>query len=406
MVVTSEIGNAGVRTTTLGHRVFGPDQLPGDPEQVFELRSWHKRIAIYDRMWRTDSRISATMRAVTQPIIGGRWMIDPRNAPTEVTDFIAQELGLPIKGEDPRPADRTGNRFDWTAHIRHAVLSLVYGFIAFEQVYQQRTDDLFGIRKLAPRLPHTLTPNGLIVAEDGGLTGIMQRPIKGAAPIFIPIDRLVVYTHERIGANWAGQSLMRPIFGDWKLKRHALEINAIHIDRNGAGVPILTAPEMPEGASTEDQDAAMDEYQELAESYRSGENAGMALPYGAKFDLKGIGGNQLDLLGTIRYHDAEIAASMLAHFASLATARNGSRALGGVLVDLFSASLNATAREIAATATAHIIEDLIDLNFGEDVPAPAILCDDIGKDAAALVQMMADLQSADLLRPDWEILGQ
>ena len=400
-MVTKEIGNAGVPG---GYQtVFGTGGIPTAEDHVPELATWWQRIKVWDQMWRSDSRIAATVRAVQQPIIGARWHVRQGNASEAVTGFVADQLNLPVLGQseqEQRTPDRVRHRFNWPAFMRHVTLSMVYGFMVFEQVYQPVADGRVGLKKLAPRLPHTLTTDGLVVAEDGGLVGVRQR-VPGGSPVEIPVDRLVVFVFDQVGANWTGRSLLRPIFGDWKLKRHALEANAVFVDRNGAGVPVVIGPDMSM-LEPADQVEAMKEYQAIAEQYRAGDRAGVALPYGAQLQFRGVSGTQPDLLGTVRYHDAEIAASVLAHFASLATARNGSRALGGTLVELFNDSLNATAAEFANVITAHVVEDLVDLNWGPGEPAPSVGCDEIGLNLDALVGLMGQLHGAELLRADWE----
>jgi hypothetical protein len=61
----------------------------------------------------------------------------------------------------------------------------------------------------------------------------------------------------------------------------------------------------------------------------------------------------------VRYFDEQIARAVLAHFLNLGT-QTGSWALGSTFADFFVSSLQATAQQVADTATQHIVEDWVD----------------------------------------------
>jgi hypothetical protein len=63
------------------------------------------------------------------------------------------------------------------------------------------------------------------------------------------------------------------------------------------------------------------------------------------------------------------------------------------------------AQQIADTATQHIVEDLVDINFGESEPAPRVVFDEIGSRQAATAQALKALADAGLINPD-EVLKQ
>jgi phage gp29-like protein len=205
------------------------------------------------------------------------------------------------------------------------------------------------------------------------------------------VNRLVAYVLEREGGNWLGQSLLRSAYKNWLLKDRALRTWSTSIDRNGIGVPIYTAAE---------GEATLDAGEALATSVRSGDNAGGAVPNGAKLELMGVSGALPDIDKFVRYHDEQIARSALGHFLNLGT-QTGSWALGSTFADFFTLSLQAVAEMVRDTATSHIVEDLVDLNFGPTVPAPQIVFDEIGSRTTELdrVREAAGLASdADLTK--------
>jgi hypothetical protein len=353
-------------------------------EETPELR-WPLSVKVYDRMRRQDAQAGSVLRAVTSPIIRTQWSVDGTGCDPSVTEFVARNLGLPIHGADPEDDNqaplRGRDRFSWSQHLRLALLMLPFGHMYFEQVYRFSEDkSQLLLRKLGPRLPHTISR--INVARDGGLISIEQYGTSALnagisalnAGTALPVNRLVAYVLEREGGNWLGQSLLRSAYKNWLLKDRGLRTWSTSIDRQGMGVPFYTAAET---------EKSLDAGLKLAQSTRAGENAGGAMPNGAKMALLGVTGELPDIDAFIRYQDEQIARAVLAHFLNLGT-QTGSWALGTTFADFFTLSLQAIAEEVRSTASAHIVEDLVDLNFGPTVPAPQIVFDEIGSRVSEL----------------------
>lgn len=366
-----------------------------DNEQVPELR-WPDNIGIYARMAREDSRVSSLLAAINLPIRRTPWRLDPNGAPDEVTEFVATNLGLPVVGEaggsDPLPRSR--GRFSFAQHLEWALEVNQYGHAIFEQVY--RYDDetgRFWLHKLAPRPQHTIA--SFEVARDGGLEAVVQRDpglfTRLGGGVRLPIKRLVVYTRDMQPGLWWGRSLLRPSYKHWLLKDELIRYQAVAIRRNGMGVPIGTSPE---GATQEQVDALA----KIAQQYRGGDNAGAALPAGAGLTLLGVQGNLPDIAQAIDYHDKSIALAGLAHFLNLSG--GGSYALASVQADTFIQSVQTFAESIRDTANAHVIEDLVDVNYGPDVQAPRLVFDEIGSRQDITETGLKMLVDAGLLSPD------
>jgi hypothetical protein len=361
-----------------------------DDETTPEL-VWPQSVGVYDAMRRSDAQVASVLRAVTLPVRRTPWRIDPAGASPEVVRFVADDLGLPIVGEGPpSPPPRVRDRFSWPEHLRQALLMLPFGHMFFEQVYRvDEAGERAHLRKLAPRLPKTI--ESIDVASDGGLISITQySTMTEKAQTPIPVDRLVGYVHDREGGNWLGSSLLRPAYKHWLIKDRLLRVQAQTIERNGMGVPLY------EGAETETD---LTNGLNMAKAWRAGESAGSAIPNGAKMRLLGVEGDLPDANPAIRYHDEQIARAVLAHFLNLGT-QTGSWALGTTFADFFTLSLQTLAQQIADTATQHVIEDLVDVNFGESEPAPRLVFDEIGSRQAATAQAIKALLDAGAIFPD------
>lgn len=388
---TAPVGEVGYVVSAQSPMLTGPGSywsIDADIEDVPELR-WPQSVSVFNRMRRADAQTISVLKAVTLPIRSTKWRIDPGDAEPEVAAYVAEQLGLPLTtGDNPAPRRRQ-SRFSWTEHLRLALLSLPLGHMFFEQVVT--VDSVTGdveLRKLAPRMPSTLTD--IKVADDGGLVGIEQaapagRTVKArdGGRRFIPVERLVAYVNEREGADWAGTSLLRGAYKHWLLKDQLLRIEAISVRRNGVGVPVYTAPA---DASSED----IAKGRKMANDYRAGDTAGAGLPFGAKLDLKGVTGLLVPARTVIEYHDAQIARTALAHFLNL-DGKGGSYALASTQADLFITSLNAIAQMIADTTNQHVIDDLVDWQFGTDVLAPTLTFDTIGSTDMAVAQAVRTL---------------
>ncbi|EID12943.1 hypothetical protein MXEN_12071 [Mycobacterium xenopi RIVM700367] len=379
-------------------------------EQVPELL-WPNSVRTYTRMWREDSRIASVYYAIALPIMRTPWRVDPNGASDEVTEFVATNLGLSvIGGDDSKPKPRTRDRFSWHKHLQLALRHLLFGHQVFEQVYRIGDDGHAYLRKLAPRPSSTIAYWD--VALDGGLVGITQFPpgTSFGAPygttqggmsglqLQIPVSRLVVYVRDPDPGQWIGNSLLRPAYKHWLLKDELIRIEATAARRNGVGVPVVTAPESVSEASVGSAD--LQPYLDIARQYRGGNSAGVALPFGTEFELKGVNGTLPSgyVRQAIEYHDKQMALAALAHFLNLD--RGGSYALASVQESTFTQGVQQVAETIRDTAQAHVVEDLVDANFGEDEACPMLVVDEIGSRQDATAAALQMLVNSGLLTPD------
>ena len=371
-----------------------------ESEKVPDLQ-WPRSIDVFGRMAREDGRVNSLLQAIGLPIRAANWKLDPAGARDEVVEFTARALNVPIKDADPNDtATRQRGRFSWNHHLQLVIQGMLqYGHAFFEQVYRIDDDGRATIRKLAPRPQGTVSK--ILVARDGGLVAIRQYPpmsLDGRAPainipneIEIPVSRLVAYVRDQEPGLWIGRSILRPAYKHWLLKDQLMRIQTAAAQRNGMGVPVATGAE---GASDED----IQKLQKMASSFTGGLKSGVGLPFGAMMQLLGVQGNLPDLQSAIDYQDKQIALAGLAHFLNLDG--GGSYALASVQENTFSQSVQAFATEIADVANAHVVEDLIDINFGENEPAPRLVFDKIGSQFEVIANALKTLYDAGILIPD------
>lgn len=381
-----------------------------DPfEKVPELQ-WPQAISVYMRMNNEDSRVASLLEAISLPIRSTQWRIKPNGAPDEVTDFVSRNLNVPIDGEDEvKGGGRSRGRFNWSDHLAEVASPVLqYGHAVFEQTYRPRNQDpdgkgRFWLKKLSARPQWTILR--WYVDLDGGLNSIEQfaPPFPGAnggvttltsayIPPPIPINRLVVYTRNKRPGWWQGSSILRSAYKHWLLKDKLLRIEAAAAERNGMGIPVGTA-------SRSDDQAEVDKMQAAARQLRGGINAGLGLAQGQIMELLGVSGNLPDLRAAINGHDQAITLSGLAHFLNL-TGKGGSYALASVLQDPFIQAVQAYSQSICNIANAHVVEDLVDINFGPDVKSPMLSFDPIGSQQDLTAQAINMLFNSKIFTDD------
>lgn len=384
-------------TREIGHAVsaYGEKLV----EDNWDLR-FPRGSEMYAKMMREDAQVTSVLKAITLPIRRATWRVDPNGAPEEIVQAVAEDLRLPVLGEDSDNPPRAG-RVSWDEHLQLALLSLPFGHMFFEQVYRVGDDGREHLHKLAPRYPLTLRK--INVDDDGGLTSIEQTARPGARAfrdgvVSIPVDRLVAYVHEPRDSSWLGTSVLRPAYKHWYLRDKLLQLEVTTLDRNGMGVPVYTGSPF-----AQNPDADIASGQEIAEALRSGESAGASIPDGAKLDIKGTSGQLVSPRAAIEYHDSMIAKGVLAHFLNL-EGKGGSYALAETQSDIFVQSLQTIAEWIAATATQHIVEDLVRVAFPEhEGTTPQIMFDPIASKKDLTSEALASLISCGAIIPDKDL---
>lgn len=346
----------------------------------------------FEKMRRSDGQVAATLAAIKLPIRSAHWTVrapeDATPAETEATDF-ARECFL--------------EELDLDAAIRNALLMLDFGVAAHEDVWYV-DGNRYRLRKLAPRLPITFY-RWLTKPGTDELAALEQQGWRGETFVMsasIPVEQLAIFTFEMEGANFAGRSLLRPMYKHWYMKDGMYRVDAIAQERNGMGVPFV---KMGANASKEDRAIARGWVQALA----AHEKAGIVLP-GPDWDfgLKGVEGTTRDPKDSITHHNLQISMAALEMFLTLGQTQTGARALGETMSDFFSMSVQATANQIAKTITQTSLKRLIDYNdFGGPVERyPQLVPAEIlSIKFDSIVGALKDLASAgvDAVQPDDEM---
>mgnify|MGYP001597594841 CR=1 FL=1 len=307
----------------------------------------------YDEMRRNSPVIGALLMAIEQALRQVAW------------EFYSEE------GEkDPRLKliqDAQANlSHSWNDHIIEALTFLPFGFSLFEIVYERVGGALLW-RKFAPRGQETVVR--WLFEDDGGLKGITQQ----AAPLYrsidIPIEKMLLYRTRVERGNPVGRSILRNAWVPYYFAKHIQQSEAIGIERDLAGLPMI---EMPQSADTSGDTSATAEpsketdvgrAQAIVRNVRNDEAAGLVMPFGWKFSLVSTGGSrQFDTDKVVNRHESRMLMSCLAQFLMLGQENVGSLALSRDQTDFFAMSVNATANTISETFTKYAVARLLRLN--------------------------------------------
>lgn len=400
----NEIGSV-VPVSALPLSPFGGQTAPWtsfiDTQEYVPELQWPTSVATYDQM-RTDSQLAGLLTAVVYGISQLRFVIDDNGANPKIVKGISEDLNLPIQGEERQTQRRMKKRFSHNKHLVQTLkIALIYGHMFYEQ-NGTIEGGMWRLRKLAPRLPHTIAD--IKVAQDGGLVSIKQN-IRGelrsqtlSATTFsypeIPVDRLVAFPFEMEGANWVGRSILRDCYKNWLIKDRLLRIDAINHERAG-GVPYGVAPQ--DATSTD-----IGLLSQMMQEFRIGETGGGAVPYGSEIKIaKGTGS---DVAASIRMHDEAMARRFLLMLANLAQGGQhvGSYALADQFNDLFVIGQRAIVQWYIDVMNEHVIEDWVDWNFGEDEDVTPILAYE-GEDDVLGIDQLATLVDKDIVMVDEEL---
>ncbi|NWO15785.1 MAG: hypothetical protein HLX46_02830 [Corynebacterium sp.] len=350
-------------------------------------QTWQKR---YSEMREFSSKVNQVESAYRRPIEQARWELEPNGAPGYIVDVVSSDLRLPIKGEDGQVPRHTG-RVSFNEHLKQALDAVFTGVSFFEVVFEPR-GGRERLRKLALRPNETIKK--IHTAEDGGLVGITQNGLNGSDPVFIPVDRLVVYSFAKSGAAWHGRSILRPA---WKhyLEVHKLEsLQSLVFQRNGMGHAVYESSALSAPEHRQDE---LDAGEQMAKSVTSGESTGSAVPPGAKLTFQGVSGTLPNIATGIDYQNNQIAVACNATHLNL-TGQGGSYGLAETQLGEFVNNLQSTAVWFADIFTQFVIERLVSEAFPEySGPTPMLVVPTIQMNSAVNLAVIGDLASKGVL---------
>lgn len=303
-------------------------------------------------------------------------------------EMLARQTAVRIEAGGETPADEQAEQLvqsclddmssSWDDTLSEMLSCLTFGFSYHEIVYKVRngaattepgagsqySDGLVGWRKLpirgqTTRLRWELDPKG-------GIQGMWQQPPLGGPVVFLPIRKCLLFRPKAHKNNPEGRSILRGAYRPWYFAKRLEEIEAIGIERNLAGYPVMRIP-----ASIYADSTKLADWKAAVTRIKRDEQMGAVLP--SDRDDKGEFLYDIQLLSPgsrlapetdviIRRYQTRIAQTMLADFIHLGQDSVGSFALAKGKVNLFLTAANTWLESIASVFNRHAIPRLIGLN--------------------------------------------
>lgn len=321
-------------------------------------------IKTYREMADNDDTIGAILFSIKMLVRHADWKVEPSGdsaADKEAAEFVESCMN--------------DMSMTWTDFISECLSFLTYGWSFHEIVYKRRMgktthpqtsskydDALIGWMKLPIRAQDTLVR--WEYDDKDNLIAMVQQPPPDLAEYTIPLKKALLFRTESAKDNPEGRSILRNAYRSWYFKRRIQEIEAVGIERDLAGFPVIYGPE---GVDVWSNDPDMhDRYARLVamvKNIRRDEYEGAVLPNGYKLELLSTGGSrQFDTNQIIERYDTRIAMTVLADFLMLGHEQVGSFALSSNKTEMFGTAIGAFMDAICEVFNNQGIPRLIDMN--------------------------------------------
>ena len=333
-------------------------------EFLRELQGRHG-IEIYREMSENDDICGALLYTIEMLIRKTTWRIQPGGVSAkdqECAEFIESCMN--------------DMQDTWIDTISEILSFLSFGWSYHEIVYKRRTgntsdprekskytDGLIGWQKLPIRAQETLFR--WEYDDNDNLTGMTQLPPPKFIMATIPIEKALHFRTKSRKNNPEGRSILRTAYRSWYFKRRIQEIEGMGIERDLAGLPVLTPPEGFDIWNKNDADMrdALTNAEMIVRNVRRDATEGLVKPFGWTFELLTTGGRrQFDTSQIIERYDTRIAMSVMADFLLLGHQGVGSYALSSDKTKMFSIALDSYLDIICEVFNAQAIPRLIGMN--------------------------------------------
>lgn len=329
---------------------------------------------VYREMRDNDAIVGGVMFAIEMLLRKVEWEVKPPEdgGPDDeaAAEFVAEcldDLQLPFSN-----------------YIADCLSFLTYGFSLHEIVYKRRLGDApararerskFDDRRIGwagfpTRAQDTI--QRWQFDDEGMTTGAWQQPPLGGTERLLPLEKCLLFRTTSHKDNPEGRSCLRNAYVAWYFKKRLSEIEAIGVERDLAGLPLMRIPaaimDPNADATAQAQYAAA---KNMVVNVRRDAQEGIILPsdrdeHGqARYDFELLttgGTRQFDTDKIINRYDQRIAMTLLADFILLGHEKVGSFALSSDKTDLFAFALGAWLQEIGAQFNRHAVPRLLRLN--------------------------------------------
>lgn len=347
-------------------------------------------VETYKEMSENDPTIGAILFAIQMLIRQVKWSVDAFSTdPEDMKRAVFLETCM------------TDMSKSWESTLVEMLSMLAYGFSFHEIVYKVRSgpgngdgrfnsrydDGLIGWKKLPIRAQDSLYRWEYASEHSDHLIGFSQMPAPSYRTVTIPLEKGLLFRPGSHKDNPEGRSILRNSYVPWYYKKNIERIEAIGIERDLAGIPIIwVPPQMFASDATPEEKQALAAYKEIVTNLKRDEQEGMVFPnaYDANgqrmydISLLSTGGNrQVNTDIIVDRYDRRMAMSVLADFLFIGHKNTGSFALIDNKTDIFVTAIAAWLESVSEVFNRFAIPRLWRMNGWSLDRCPKLVYGDI-----------------------------
>lgn len=367
-----------------------------DEEFLPQLRG-RKAVQVYKEMSENDPLVGALLFAVDRLLRNVEWTVEPAGKGKDDAD--AAKLVETCMDDMSHP---------WSDFISEVLTCLVFGWSWHEVVYKRRqgpwakdargrskyTDDYIGWRKMPIRAQETLVR--WVFDDTGDVQGMLQMAPPHYGTTLLPIERSLLFRYRHAKGNPEGVSMLRNAYRPWYMKKRLEEFEAVGVERDLAGLPIVKVPaEFMRAKPGSEQAKIVESFKKMVKSVRRDEQEGIVMPVSYDQDTKqplysfelltSGGARTFNTDQIIRRYEERILMTVLADFILVGHQGTGSYSMHVDKTGIFRTALNSVAEMIADTLNRYAIPRLFSVNGWKPAELPKIVPSDV--DAPDLNQL-------------------
>jgi hypothetical protein len=387
-----------------------------DEEFLPQLRG-RKAVQVYKEMSENEPLVGALLFSIDRLLRNQEWRVEPAGK--------SKDDGNAARFVEDCMEDM---EHTWDDFISEALSCLVYGWSWHEVVYKQRrgiwarnpqqaskhSDGLVGWRKMPIRAQETLLR---WVFDDSGETmAMMQLAPPQYQTTVLPRSRSLLFRYRHHKGNPEGISMLRTMYRPWYMKKRMEEFEAVGVERDLAGMPVVKVPaEYLKAKPGSEQAKTVEAFKKMVKGVRRNEQEGVVFPIAYDQDSKqplysfellgGGGGRAFNTDQIIRRYEERILQTVLADFIMVGHQSVGSYSLHTDKTGIFRTSLNSISQAIADELNRSAMPRLFRANGWKPEALPKIVPNDVDSpDIAQLAQFMSSMASTGVTWfPDGEL---
>ena len=356
-------------------------------EYLTDLRDWRQAAKIYREM--SDHVIIATLLdSIRTPLLATDTEVIPASdseADQKAADFVFDNI-------------MNLDRQTWRSHQADMLECLQFGFALAEVVMEKRDDGRLWLKNLEPRGQETIAMWDW--EDDRPVVALQRDPITGAS-YTLPMDKLIHVTYRGRKGNPQGQPLLRSLFPAWLKLKYLENFEAIGIERDVGGMPVVDFPDPEKWQGPTSLDDLKSVFEDAFKNLRMDENMWLLMPPGSRAQSWGSGPRSYNIREAIQAKQREILMRFFAQFLMLEHAGLDASGLLKGSQDFFALGLKAVQEELLEAWNLQLVPLMFSVNsFPGMTDYPEIVWHDPGKvDVTELISGYVQATNSKLITP-------